>query len=207
MRQCRVMRWLWYVLSTLAVVAAAAAPFAEPLRSEVRGWFQEEAEAGGDDAPGPPPVAAEQQYYLMLASLEVSPKDSDGDKWDSDGSGPDLYYEVFWQGQKVFESSTKDDTLVAKWSSSAIRIGDLFEAVSVDDSIKAARMTARAGQPLEIAVFDKDLGSDDEVARWSVDPLTLAVTDQRIAKPCPGIVSAVLRVLALDEVQLDDMVK
>ena len=201
------MRWLWYVLSTLAVVAAAAAPFAEPLRSEVREWLRGDPESGTEEAPLPPAVAAEQQYYVMLASLEVSPKDADGDAWDGDGSGPDLYYEVFWQGQKVFESSTKDDTLVAKWSSSAIRIGDLFEAVSVDDSIKAARVSARAGQPLEIAVFDKDLGSDDEVARWSVDPLTLSVTDQRVKKPCPGIVSAVVRVLALNGVQLDDMVK
>lgn len=197
------MRWVWIFLTTIAVVAAAAMPFHAP----VRAWLEERSAQKPTAPTGPPAVTAERQYYVLLAMIEVEPKDADDDAWDATGSGPDLYYEVHWQGQRIFESTTKEDTLVAKWSNSAIRVGDLFEAVSIDDSIKAARITVRANAPIEIVVYDKDVASDDEIGRWSVDPSTLRVTDQRVLKPAPGIVSAVIRVLALDGVEFGDIVK
>ncbi|MDH3592955.1 MAG: hypothetical protein OER88_13805 [Planctomycetota bacterium] len=191
------MRLVWILISTVAVVTAATAPFLWP--------FARPAE--DESASGPPPVELERPYYVLLPLLEVAARDPDGDGWDTGDSPPDLYYEVFWQGQRVFKSATKDDTFVAKWSNSAIKLGDIMDAVSIDDSIKAARVTARANQPIEFVVYDADIGSDEVIGRWKTDLGTLRITDQKWVQPAPGIVSAVCRVIPLDGVRFDTLTK
>ena len=130
------MRWTWIVGTTLAILALCGLPFLL--------W-----PADGAPPPrapeGPAGVEAEKHYYVLLAVVEVEPEKRPGKPWDSGGSAPDLYYEIWWQGTEVFESATKSDTLVARWTNVAVDLKDVAKGVSLDDSIKAARIAARSG--------------------------------------------------------------
>ena len=73
------LRWIWIVVTSLVVVAAAGTPFflktgreALPARDE-----------------GPPLVKSEEQYYVLLAVLEVDPKKEEDSDWDTGGSAPE----------------------------------------------------------------------------------------------------------------------
>jgi hypothetical protein len=139
-------------------------------------------------------VAEEAHYYVLLDLVEVEPGE-----WDH-RSPPDLFYRVRWKGQQIFESATKDDTLVAKWSNAALRIGDVVNSVSIDDSIKAARITARAGDEVEFLVYDCDVGNDDLVGSWTVKVGDLKVGDQTWSRPGGRVVSARCRVIPIEGV-------
>ncbi len=101
-------------------------------------------------------------------------------------------------------STTKDDTLVARWSNVSL---DLLGSLSLDDSIRAARITAREGGKLEFKVYDKDIASHDLIGEWTVPVEALVIGDQRWARPAPGLVSVICRVLPLDDVGFDALTK
>jgi len=188
----RAVRYLRIAIGSLLVVGAAGA-----------GAFY----LGRDraPAPGPPPVprvAEEVHYYVLLTLVEVEPGD-----WDTNDSPPDPYYTVRWQGQEVFQSTTKDNTLVAKWSNVAIAADDILHSVSIDDSIKAARITARKGDVIEFRVYDTDIGKDDLVGEWTVEVEDLHVGDQTWSRPGGRVVSAQCRVLPIEDVDFDSLTK
>jgi hypothetical protein len=158
-------------------------------------------EAPAPAAPPPPPVAEEKHYYVLLDLVEVEAGD-----WDA-GSPPDLFYRVRWQGQEVFRSATKDDTLLAKWSNAAVALGDVVRAVSIDDSIKAARITARAGDAVEFAVYDEDALRDDLAGSWTVPVADLKVGDQAWRRPGGRVVAAHCRVLPIDGVDFGSLTR
>jgi hypothetical protein len=178
-------RYLRIALGSFLVVAVAGAV--------VLYLWRERAQAPG--APPLPRLAEERHYYVLLTLVEAEPG-----KWDADGSPPDLFYRIRWQGHEVFESATKEDTLVAKWSNAALGLGDVVGAVSLDDSIKAARITARGGDALEFLVYDGDLGFDDPVGSWTVAVDDLDVGDQAWSRPGGRVVAAQCRVLPIDDV-------
>jgi hypothetical protein len=192
-------RWIRLTLSSLAVVALAGAPFYL---------------AGGDApaaAPDPDPkpaaVRAETQYYVFLTMVEAAPKDADGDGWDPGGSAPDLAYEIRWQDQVVFESTKKSDTLVAKWSTTTLEATDVMKGISIDDAIKAARITVRPGEELEFVVYDRDMAGDDLVGKWKVRTDALKLGDQTWKEPDTGVVAAICRVLPIDNVAFEELTK
>lgn len=204
-------RWVWTALTSILLVAAVGHPY-------WRGWLEGDA-PGGDGAHAPavgaapaagPEVADEARYYVFLSGLEVAPKDADGDKWDTRGGAPDLYYEVRWQNQVVFESSKKSDTLVAKWNSSEVGVGDLVRSVSIDSAIKAARITARENGVLKFTVWDADVARDDKIAEWTVPVASLTVGEQTWPRPAgeeSPLVSATCRVLHVDGVDLKELTR
>jgi hypothetical protein len=189
------MRIAWTVLSTLVVVAGVGVAY----------WFPRR-DAPAEAAP-PARVVAERDYYVLLHAIEVAPEAAPGRSWDVDGSAPDLYYEVWWQGHKVFVSATKKDTLTAVWSNAAVGVGAVVGGVSVDDSIKAARVTARAGQAIEFRVYDDDLAGDDLAGRFEVPLDGLLVGDQEWEKPAGSIVRVRGRVIPVDGVDLDELTR
>ena len=192
------MRYVWIVITSLVVVVLVGLPFLL--------WRDREPVAPDD--PGPPRLREGEHYYVLLSVIEVAARDADGDAWDKvGGEAPDLFYEIRWQGQKVFEASVKDDTLVAKWSNVAVDLGDVVHAVSLDDSIKAARITARAGEALEFVVYDHDVTSDDLIARWSVPVADLRVGDQRWSEPDGQVISVTCRVIPLEGVGFESLTK
>ena len=185
------MRWTWIVGTTLAILALCGLPFLL--------W-----PADGAPPPrapeGPAGVEAEKHYYVLLAVVEVEPEKRPGKPWDSGGSAPDLYYEIWWQGTEVFESATKSDTLVARWTNVAVDLKDVAKGVSLDDSIKAARIAARPGERIEFRVYDEDLAGHDLIGRFDVAVDDLTVGDQAWTNPGGRLKSVTCRVLPLDGV-------
>ncbi|HEX5137940.1 MAG TPA: hypothetical protein VFY93_13265 [Planctomycetota bacterium] len=179
------MRYARIALGSLLVVAAAGAGV----------YYATRERAPAPGAPPPPHVAEERHYYVFLTLVEVEPG-----KWDVDGSPPDLFYRIRWQGHDVFRSAKKKDTLVAKWSTASLGLGDVVKSVSIDDSIKAARITARAGDTIEFAVFDADVGFDDPAGSWTVGVDDLALGDQAWHRPGGKVVAAECRVLPIEDV-------
>ncbi|MFQ5843930.1 MAG: C2 domain-containing protein [Planctomycetota bacterium] len=185
------LHWLWLGASSVVVVGGLGLLLFRGEREE-------------PEHPPPARVETNRHYYVLLSVVEVKPRKADGDDWDADGSAPDLYYEIEWQGHTVYRSAKKRDTLVARWSTASVDVDLLRDAVSVDDSIKAARITARPGEKLRFSVYDDDfLGRDDLVGRWEVGVGTLRLGDQEWKAPGGGLVSAACRVVALDRVDLE----
>ena len=196
-------RWSWIIGSSIFVLVVFGLPFL------VGSANQEEGVVSQEEPPlaGPPPVRDEFHYYVLLTVLEVASKEDGESGWDTGQGAPDLAYEIRWQGTVVFESSTKKNTLLAKWSNTAVELSDLLESVSLDDSFKAARITARRGEVLSFRVVDKDLLRDDLVGEWEVAVETLKVGDQEWIEPGGGVVKAICRVLPLERVDFEELTR
>lgn len=189
-------RWIWIGSTSLGVIAAVAVPFLLKGRP-----------AEGTVREAPAAVRAEYSYYVLLPAIEVGPLRANGKGWDRNGSAPDVYYEIRWQGHRVFESSTKDDTFVARWSTASIEPGDVLKAVSIDDSIKAARITARPGERIEVRVWDDDLAGDDLIGAFDVAVDSLRLGEQTWERPGGQLVRVVCRVLPFDGVELEALTR
>jgi len=196
-------RWLWAGLTSVLVIGAVAYPF---LRELTPASGQQEI-ATQRPAPHGPDVEIGQQYYVLLGAVEVAAKKDNGGRWDVGQPAPDLFYEIRWKDTVVFRSSRKDDTLLARWNAGGIDVTDLLRKVSVDDSIEAARITVREGESLEFIVWDHDVASDDEVGRWTRATTTLRTGSEVWPAPAKGIVSAICRVIAIDDVDLGTLTK
>ncbi|MFN8389178.1 MAG: hypothetical protein U0136_02670 [Bdellovibrionota bacterium] len=110
------------------------------------------------------PVEIGKDYYVSVALVELTEADDQGNRWDSfSESGPDITVQIAWNGSKIYESTVKRDTFVAKWSNAELNLRDIAISglhTSMDDVIRAARINVKAGESIEIRVFDKDLLSD-----------------------------------------------
>ena len=91
----------------------------------------------GDDGnglgPHPPPPAKSKlvegrTYYLFASEIELYSTNLENKSWDLGNDGPDIIYRVLWQGNNVFESEVKGDSLIADWSGLGVELewGDLL---------------------------------------------------------------------------------
>ena len=193
-------RWIWTALTSVLVIGAVAYPFL---------LGQQPAAAARDAAVSndAPLVHEGSAYYVLLSSIEVEPKDADGNRWDIGRAAPDVYYEVSWRDTDVFRSSTKAQTLLARWSNSELGIKDVVGTVSIDGSIKAARVTARLGEWIEFRVWDDDVAKDDPIASWKMRVMDLREGEQIWTEPSRGLVQVVCRVLPVDDVDLGTLTR
>ena len=195
------LRWLWVGLTSVLVIGAVAFPF---LRAEPAPGSEPAREARTQDGGG---ARTGQQYYVLLSAVEVADKNTKGNRWDIGHPAPDLYYEIRWKDTLVFRSSRKNDTLLARWNAGALDVADLVGKISVDDSMEAARITVRPGESLEFIVYDHDVASDDEVARWSRPATDLREGDQTWMAPADRVLSATCRVIPIDDVDLGTLTR
>ena len=195
-------RWAWIIGSSLFALVVFGLPF-------LAGQLDHSAKVAPEPEAARPPerVRDDFHYYVLLTVVEVAPTKEKDSSWDSRNGAPDLAYEIHWQGAKVFVSSTKKNSLLAKWSNTAVELSDLLESVSLDDSFKAARITARRGDLLTFRVVDKDFFRDDVVAEWEVAVETLKVGDQEWIEPGGRVVKAICRVLPLDAVDFEELTR
>ena len=140
-------------------------------------------------------IAVNDQYLVFLSAVEVDRSKTSGGKWDVTDGGPDVRYDVYWRGNRIFRSSVCGDTLLALWDQSEVGLRDLVQGVSPERSSKAARITVQAGETIEFRVIDEDPFDDDEVGRWSVAVDSLHTGEQAWSAPAPGVLRAVCRVL------------
>ncbi|MFP6901032.1 MAG: hypothetical protein VCA36_08815, partial [Opitutales bacterium] len=141
-------------------------------------WYSEQknTETNGEE-PHSPPVATSgklvegQTYYLFASEIELYPTDLEGKPWDGGDNGPDIAYRMLWQGNEVFSSDTKDDSLIADWSGLGLELkwSDLLgKKISPDSAIKAARVRMEEGGRILIEVEDVDLTDDDEAGQYEI---------------------------------------
>ena len=119
-----------------------------------------------------------QTYYIFASEIEVYPTNLENESWDQGKKGPDIRYRLLWKGNAVFESITKDDSLIADWSGLSIELNwkDLLgKSVSSDDAIKAGRIRFEKSEKIEIAVEDVDVAADDDVGRYEIEMEKLSI--------------------------------
>lgn len=120
-----------------------------------------------EDLPPPKPKTLQvgKDYYLMVRTIELYPKRPGGEvAWDRvDGSGPDIRFNLTWQGNIVFESQQKNDTLIGAWDALSLDVKSAVLKGKVDlaGSIDAAIIRVEEDTEITIEVWDSDLAGSD----------------------------------------------
>lgn len=182
-------------------------------------WFLS---ARGEGGGGDPPVDGSAQslgtklvngktYYLFASLMELYPKNLENENWDLGDGGPDIRYRVLWQGNEVFKSKVKDDSLIADWSGLGVELewSDLLgKKFSPDEVIKGARVRSTDDQYVAIEVVDSDVADNDEAGRVEIlfKDLRLGTNEFKYEKTSGSAIRrVVLRVLPVDS-SLQDLV-
>ena len=153
-----------------------------------------------------------QTYYIFASEIEVFPTNLEDEGWDRGEKGPDIRYRILWKGNAVFESITKDDSLIADWSGLSIELNwkDLLgKSVSPDDVIKAARIRFEKNEKIEIIVKDVDIASDDDVGRHEIllNELSIGKNEIKLKKSTSNAIRSIsLRILPVGS-DLQDLAK
>lgn len=111
----------------------------------------------------------EKVYAVWCVSAEVAPARADGAPWDEDGSPPDLSAEVIWRGNRVLESATSRNTLVASWDRSSLQLVDLLRTeFRPGDLDKIARIKAGSSESITLNVYDRDIFGSELIGTANV---------------------------------------
>lgn len=124
---------------------------------------------------------SEATYYLFLSEIEVHNKGLDGDKetdWDDDDDAPDLFYEIYYQGKRVYKSVQRDDTFIANWRGITLPValedltslveGDININVDFEEIVDASRV--KGDSAIHIKIFDNDtLTPKDDVGHIDIN--------------------------------------
>jgi len=143
------------VLIPLALIAIAAGVFLLVAQGEREGELP---------APVPTTLVPGNDYYLMVRTIELYPNRPGGKAWDRlDGSGPDIQFNLTWQGNIVFESQKKSDTLIGAWDALSLDVKSAVLSGKVDlaGSIDAAIIRVQEDTEVRIEVWDVDLPGSD----------------------------------------------
>ncbi|MFK7790630.1 MAG: hypothetical protein AB8C95_14195 [Phycisphaeraceae bacterium] len=103
-------------------------------------------------------------YYLMVRTIELYPTRPGGKAWDRlDGSGPDIQFNLTWQGNTIFESQKKGDTLIGSWDAISLDVKSAILNGKVDlaSSIDAAIIRVQDDADVKLEVWDSDLPGSD----------------------------------------------
>lgn len=153
---------------------------------------------GKESQPALSHVELGKDYYVSISLIEVSEKAPDGSSWDStDSSAPDVYAEIYWRGNRLYQSTTKENTFLAKWSVAEVHLKDVLlkgAKTSVDDLIQAARLHIRSGETIQIKVFDSDLFQDTLIGEVSFPLTDLLVGEQTFSYSGSGLLRLGVRV-------------
>ncbi len=141
----------------------------------------------------------EGEYYLYPLSVELEGKRPDGSLWDSLGnSAPDPYVTIEWKGQEVYRSSTKNDTLLAHWSIAEFSLAKIAVTggkTSIDDHVKAARISFSKGGSVTVKIWDDDVTMNDFIGEFQISFADLAIGENAISPNVPGVTKVILKVV------------
>ena len=174
-----------FVPALIAALAAGGYVLVKPSRLPSSGSPQNKVQLGRD-------------YYVSASTIELTELDSAGSAWDTlTGSAPDMYYEIYWKGTRVFSSTTKDDSFLAKWSNAEIDLKKLAlngGTTSLDNLIQAARLNIKENESIEVRVYDSDLVESHLAGIKTFPSKDLVIGDTSYEYTEPGIKRIVLRV-------------
>ena len=168
--------WLTAFIPVIVILLAAGAYWIFSIYDSTNG---SESQSGTNEKTGNR-LTSGKNYYLYLSEIELFPTNEDSKSWDSGDGGPDVAYSIKWQGNEVFESTTKDDTLLANWSGLQIDLkwSDLLgKTISPNEAIQAARVRFQKNESVSAIVVDKDLAKDDKAGTIQIN-----LSDLRIGK-------------------------
>ena len=147
-------------------------------------------------------VSIGELYYVFVETAEFAPLSVEGEAWDLDDSAPDMAYTLSWKGQRVFESSEVQDSLIGRWSGMTIGVNQALSLVNAGKAdpaqiIDAALVRAETGRAIDITFKDEDLSGHDSAGEFHIPFETLKVgeTILKDAHPERGVVQATLRVV------------
>ena len=144
------------------------------------------------------------EYMIYILKMEVAPTKSDGKAWDARGSAPDIYYQLYWKGNRIYESDAKKDSLIANWIPIGLDLKDtiLQGGVSVDQAVKLPIIKRdskdESSDELIFKVIDDDVAGDDEIETLRIYISKLNAGDNVFDykdKEGHGVRSAVIRVI------------
>jgi hypothetical protein len=142
----------------------------------------------------------EAQYYVYVDFIEVGPNKPDGDQWDRDKSGPDLRYSISWQGNEIFKSEKRKDSLVAEWKATEMGVGiGTDNLVKGESSVIGARITARKG-PLTFKIWEEDPAFNDEAGHFEVQIEDLKEGRNEVSN-APSIIKMVIVVTPIPPIE------
>jgi hypothetical protein len=157
----------------------------------------------GSGTPGPRAVEVGKDYYVTVALLEFSENDQNGEAWDHyNETGPDIYVEITWKGKRIYKSTTKEDSFVAKWSNAEFDLREMAikgRTASMDDVIHAARVNIKDGEDIVVSAYDDDTLKSDLAGEKVIKLSELKVGDNLFTYDTPGIKRMILRISDMSE--------
>jgi hypothetical protein len=121
------------------------------------------------DDPAREALQAGTTYEIWLSEAEVKPQKADGGRWDADGSAPDLRGVIVWQDQRILETVTADNGLIAQWEPVAVKLSQVLHGEADTASVRrVGRVRPDAGGHVEIGVFDDDATHPDPAGVFRV---------------------------------------
>lgn len=96
-------------------------------------------------------------FRVWLHEVEANPVLPHGEKWDQDGSAPDLSAELYWQEIRLLETGLAKDSLISRWSPTNLSVGKLLDgSVNQSDFESVATLRTVENTFLEVAVYEND---------------------------------------------------
>jgi len=148
-----------YLIMTICLVASAIGLIYYFIKAE-KSETTKKGSGGGSVAEN---LVDGNEYLIYLKSVEVQPQKANGKSWDNGNSAPDVFYQVIWQGNQIYESETMEDSLIADWIPVGLSLKEsiLSGQVSVDQAIKLPKIkcdsqTKNADEVI-FKVIDNDL--------------------------------------------------
>lgn len=138
---------------------------------------------------------SEKEYRISVASARVFPKKADGTSWDGDDSGPDVYYQIYWRDNMVFESSVETDTLLAQWENAEINLKEVARSEVLRPRENGARVRIGEDDIVEIRLFDDDLIADDQIGSLPLAGSEIR-TGRKMFRPVSGSADGLTVVIA-----------
>jgi len=200
--------FLWTGATSLLAIAAVAGIYLAA-RSRLP---EREAEAPASPEREGTELIEGMDYRVMVAVARIKPEKPDGGKWDSGSSSnaaPDPFYEIWWRGNRVYESHEVEDVLVASWSN--VALPELYALLtgaklSLETIKEGALITARLSDAIDIRILDDDPIHDDVIEEFTIGMTELRVGDQ-LREGRYGLESATLRVIPRDTRQLEHFIR
>lgn len=97
-------------------------------------------------------------YEVWLQEAEVSPLGRNGEKWDPDGSAPDLCAMMSWHDQIVLKTVVASDGLIARWGETAINASQALKGEADSHSLqRVGRFRMENEGAIEVVILDGDV--------------------------------------------------
>jgi hypothetical protein len=148
-------------------------------------------------------------YAVWCVSAEVAPHRPDGSLWDEDGSPPDPFAELIWRGNRVLESATSRNTLVASWGRSSLQLGDLLRMeFRPSDLDKVARIKADPSESVSVNVYDRDIFASELIGSVEILLGTLkhGINRVEVNDPRSGLRSVSLQIVPAETLEVGGQV-